>query len=121
MTEVDAKTTTEALIRAIMDHANQHDAAGMRVFLAEHMIFVNPVTGTGDVDEMVRFHANAYAAFPDMHYAIERILCDGNVAGAECRITATHHGEFMELAATSRMLDFPAVFVGEVSASNVRH
>jgi steroid delta-isomerase-like uncharacterized protein len=119
----DAPTTTtvESLIRAILDRANHHDAAGMRAYLTDEMIFVNPVTRTKDAREMVDFHAACYAAFPDMRYDIHRVVCGDDVGAAECHITATHQADFMGIAATARAVDFPAVFVCEVSGGKVSH
>ena len=54
-------------------------------------------------------------------YRIDRVVTDGNVGVAECGISATHQAEFMGLPATGRPIEFPAVFVGEVSNARVTH
>jgi predicted ester cyclase len=45
------------------------------------------------------------AAFPDLHMAAEDVLASGDKSVARVRVTGTHKGSFMGMAATGRPVD----------------
>ena len=70
-----------------------HDAVSRDVTLAE------PLHGR----EAIRNAAAMYMrAFPDIHFDIRRLACDGNVVCEEWRASGTHDGDLMGLGPTGR-------------------
>jgi steroid delta-isomerase-like uncharacterized protein len=44
------------------------------------------------------------AAFPDLHFAVEDVIAEGNKVLTRWTLTGTHEGEFMDVPATGRKI-----------------
>jgi predicted ester cyclase len=63
-----------------------------------------------DREGVKQFFAMLRAAFPDVHFAVEEMLAEGDLVAAHVKITGTHTGgEFMGIPAGGRSVDFQAM------------
>lgn len=110
---------TEKRLRSLIDRANRQDVDGLQDYLAENLVFINPVTGRTNKDGMRAFHAALFGAFPDTHYHIDHLLVVGNSVVVECTVTGTQKGDFAGVAASNRRLELPVAFSIEFSGDLV--
>jgi predicted ester cyclase len=52
------------------------------------------------------------SAFPDVHYTVEHILAEGEMAAGHITARGTHQGEFLGIAATGREVTWTETHVG---------
>ncbi len=52
------------------------------------------------------------SAFPDLHYAVENTLAEGEMAAGHVRVRGTHQGEFLGIAPTGREVTWTETHVG---------
>lgn len=62
-----------------------------------------------DREGVKQFFTMMRAAFPDVNFAPERMLAEGDVVAARVTIRGTHRGEFMGIPATGRAVEFQAM------------
>ena len=105
---------------AILDLANARDVEGMDRYLADDIKFVNPVTGPTDKNGMAGFHTALFAAFPDIHYRVDREIEHGDTAIFEATVTGTNTGPFMGQAPTGRKVELPVAFVVDVAGGKAK-
>ncbi len=55
-----------------------------------------------------------YAAFPDLHHAIETELVDGSLVGCVAMLRGTHRGPFMGMAPTGKPIRFMLLLVDRI-------
>ncbi len=99
-----------ATTRHLFDCITAGDIDGFGDQLAED--FVEHETGPGldptkaGTKELFRM---MLTGFPDLRFAPEDVLSSGDKVVARVRVTGTHTGNFMGIAATGRGVDFPAI------------
>jgi predicted ester cyclase len=62
-------------------------------------------------DEIERIYQVWFTAFPDLVFTGEDLLIDGDRAALLFHAKGTHQGEFFDLAATGRRVDFTGIFL----------
>ena len=55
-----------------------------------------------------------YAAFPDMHFEVEREFASGDSVAVCWRVTGTHQGDFFGLPPTGRKVDYHACGIFQI-------
>jgi len=54
------------------------------------------------------------AAFPNMRIEVTHSVCEGDLAVVHCRVTGTHAGDGLGVAATNRSVDFTGMTMARV-------
>ena len=95
-------TTNKALVRQFFDQVwNQGDEAAIETFLAAETVGNDPDFGTGREAFRAQWR-NWRRAFPDVHFAVEDVIAEGDKVVSRWTVTGTHQAEFMGIAATGR-------------------
>lgn len=99
--------STEANKQTIRDFFeqvwNQRDEGAIGRFVAEDAAGNDPDFGMGR-EGLKRQWRQWQAAFPDLHFAIEEIVAEGDTVVARWTLTGTHQGRFLGLAPTGRKI-----------------
>jgi steroid delta-isomerase-like uncharacterized protein len=82
---------------------NQGDEAAIDRFIAEDAAGNDPDFGMGR-EGFKRQWRQWQAAFPDLHFAIEEMVAEGDTVVARWTLTGTHQGPFLGLAPTGRTI-----------------
>ncbi len=62
-----------------------------------------------------------YAAFPDLHFEVEREFASGDQAAVCWRVTGTHRGEFAGIPPTGKRLDYHACGIVQMRGGKIAH
>jgi steroid delta-isomerase-like uncharacterized protein len=98
------RTEMKGLIERLVASWNAHDPDGVANCYAGDAVsrditLSEPLRGR----DAIRNAAAMYMrAFPDIHFDIKRVACDGDVICEEWRATGTHKGDLMGLSPTGR-------------------
>jgi len=60
------------------------------------------------------FHSKFLAAFPDIHVDVVRTIVEGEYVAVHCRVTATHAGTGLGMAATGRQATISGIAIARV-------
>jgi predicted ester cyclase len=92
--------TNKALVRRFFDEVwNQQREAAIDAYLAPDTVGNDPGFGTGR--EAFRGQWKRWCtAFPDLHFAVEELVAEGDVVVSRWILTGTHRGEFLGVAPT---------------------
>jgi steroid delta-isomerase-like uncharacterized protein len=80
-------------------------------YVGESELSADPVQGPAGVRRLMEM---VLAAFPDLHLEAEQILATENQVISRIRLTATHQGNYMGVAATGRKVSWGACNVVEL-------
>jgi steroid delta-isomerase-like uncharacterized protein len=94
------KATIEAFFEQVW---NQGDEAAIDRFIAEDAAGNDPDFGMGR-EGFKRQWRQWRAAFPDIHFAIEEMVAEGDAVVARWTMTGTHQGPFLGMAPTGRTI-----------------
>lgn len=61
-----------------------------------------------------QFLTTLFSAFPDIHFAIEDILAEGNKVAFRLALTGTHKGEFQGIPPTGKKISFGGTGIGTI-------
>lgn len=62
-----------------------------------------------------------YAAFPDLHFEVERAFACGNQGAVAWRVTGTHEGDFAGIPATGRRINYHSGGIVELRDGKISH
>ena len=90
------------LVRRFFEEVwNQGDEAAIDRYLDPDTVGTEPEFGTGR--EAFRAQWRKWrAAFPDIHFAVEDVIAEGDKVVTRWTLTGTHRGEFMGVPPTGR-------------------
>lgn len=74
---------------------------------------------TGGREEAKQFICAIRAAFPDIHYEIEHLAAEGDLVMLHLIARATHKGEFREVPATGRQVEWAGMGVLRIEDGKV--
>lgn len=94
----------KALVRRIYDLCNPAEIASTYQFYAPECIFHTP-NGDSSVEQVRDFDSKVMAAFPDISYAFDDMVAEGDEVAYRVRFTATHQGEFLGVAPTGKKVE----------------
>ena len=102
------------LMRQIYDVIATGDADRADELLAEDLIeHEDPPPGSPPGREGFKaFVRRIKTGFPDLECHIEDMTTDGDKVWARARLTGTHQGEFMGVAATGNRVEFEVIDIG---------
>jgi predicted ester cyclase len=97
-----------------------HDPAAFATGYAPHAIVTSPTGGVLEGrEEIERIARKWFLAFPDIRFASEDILIDGDRAVQIARVSGTHGGEFFGVPATGRKVDVLFALVMTVADGHI--
>jgi hypothetical protein len=71
--------------------------------------------GIGDIThgikELKESMSGLFNGFPDIHFATDEIITEGNKQATRMTITGTHKGEFMGIAPTNKKIKMPVLHI----------
>jgi steroid delta-isomerase-like uncharacterized protein len=95
----------KTLVRQFFEEVwNNGDETAIDRFIAATATGNDPVFGGGR--EAFRTQWRSWRqAFPDIHFAVEELVAEGNTVVSRWRLTGTHQGTFQGIPATGRSVD----------------
>jgi len=111
--------TPDRLVREWFEQVwNQQQVAAIDRLMAPHAVIHDLPTPTGAPMQgpagFKPFHSRFLAAFPDIHVDVLRTIVEGNHVAVHCRVTATHHGSGLGMAATGRQATISGIAIARV-------
>ena len=92
---------------------NQGDESAIDRFIAEDAAGNDPKFGVGR--ESFRLQWRKWrAAFPDINFAVEEIVAEGDTVVTRWRLTGTHLGEYLGKEATGDRVDVDGVSIDRI-------
>ena len=92
---------------------NQGDESAIDRFIAEDAAGNDPKFGVGR--ESFRLQWRKWrAAFPDINFAVEEIVAEGEIVVTRWRLTGTHLGEYLGKEATGNKVDVDGVSIDRI-------
>src|SRR5690349_24948242 len=109
MSVADLKARTQQ----IFDTFNSHDAEAAAAFFAEDAVLhdsgvAHPANGPRQIAALYDRH---YAAIPDAHVHVERMVAECDTVVVEWTSSGTHRGRLMGIPATGKRVSFKGVSV----------
>jgi len=97
---------------------NQGDESAIDRFIAEDAAGNDPKFGVGR--ESFRLQWRKWrAAFPDINFAVEEIVAEGDTVVTRWRLTGTHLGEYLGKEATGYKVDVDGVSIDRIKGGMV--
>ena len=97
---------------------NQKDESAIDRFIALDAAGNDPKFGVGR--ESFRLQWRKWrAAFPDINFAVEEIVAEGDTVVTRWRLTGTHLGEYLGKAATGNKVDVDGVSIDRIKGGMV--
>ena len=97
---------------------NQGDESAIDRFIAEDAAGNDPKFGVGR--ESFRLQWRKWrAAFPDINFAVEEIVAEGDTVVTRWRLTGTHLGEYLGKEATGNKVDVDGVSIDRIKGGMV--
>jgi predicted ester cyclase len=101
-----AMTSHADIVRAFYDAINRGDLDELDHFTdpgyVNHQL---PLDLPSDVEGTKELFSALRHAFPDLHFTVEEVVVDGDLAAAWVRMTGTHFQEFMALEPSYNQID----------------
>jgi steroid delta-isomerase-like uncharacterized protein len=100
----------------------QRDAAALAADHAPDGVVVSPTGGVLEGRaEIERIYRLWFTAFPDLTFATEELLVEGDRAALVCRVTGTHAGEFFSTPPTGRRIEVAGAFFFQFADGLITH
>ena len=98
------------------DVFNAHNPAAVDKYCTTDFVDHNPdpgMTGKGS-DELKKALINWFAAFPDIHVTVDKMVAEGDMFAAVCTFTGTMKGDMMGAKATNKPFKVTGVDVMKI-------
>lgn len=104
----------KALARAFFEEIwNKGDESAIDRFIAEDSAGNDPKFGVGR--ESFRMQWKKWRiAFPDINFAVEELVAEGNTVVSRWKLTGTHLGEYLGHPATGKKIDIDGVSIDRI-------
>jgi len=114
----------KALARRVFEENNKGKAAAMAVmdelYAADFVVHGSAegedIHGLKNVKQSMREYLNA---FPDLHYALDDMIVEGDKVVVRCTVTGTHKGEFMGIPPTNKKVKVQAIAIDRVVGGKI--
>ena len=105
----DSSANREVVERFLDDVFVRHDMSRLDEYMRDDYMQHNPDCPQGKAG-FLEFFGVIFGAMPDFHYAVKRVVADGDLVMAWCTSLGTHTGgEFLGQAATGNAVKFDVV------------
>jgi steroid delta-isomerase-like uncharacterized protein len=117
--DVSEATVNRELAQRFFEEVwNQGDEAGIDRYIAAEAAGNDPTFGAGR--EAFRTQWKKWrAAFPDLHFAIEDIVAEGDKVVTRWTLTGTHRGEFLGVAPTGRAISVAGMSLDRIAGGQI--
>lgn len=90
---------------------DERDLPGLIATLTEDCVYELPQAGRRweGHEGAARFYGELLSAFPDVHFELTNIVIGPQGVCEEARVTATHHGRWLDLAPSGERLEWTVV------------
>ena len=106
----------EALMREAYDHINAGDLGAFGEMLADDMVEHEEADGLPQTKEgVIQFFTMFRGAFSDLQMEVEDMIGSGDTVWSRVRITGTNDGDFMDMPATGKKVDFQGVDIVRIN------
>ena len=96
----------KAMYRRLIEEAfNKGNVAVLDEIIASNFIAHTPFGELKGQEGAKQAITGMHAAFPDIHYAIEDIVAEGDTVAAQVRLQGTFKGAFIDMAPTGKQLN----------------
>jgi steroid delta-isomerase-like uncharacterized protein len=114
----------KALERRVFEENNKGKAAAMAVmdelyatdFVVHGSTESEDIHGLKNVKQSMSEYLNA---FPDLHYALDDMIVEGDKVVVRCTVTGTHKGEFMGVPPTNKKVKVQAIAIDRVVGGKI--
>jgi predicted ester cyclase len=65
-----------------------------------------------NLGEYLKYRADFLRAFPDVHFAVDQVMVEGDRTAVRYHVTGTHLGDGIGCSPTGRHIDYTAMFIG---------
>lgn len=99
---------------------NDGDVDAMDEVLTEHQVYHDPAgDGEEPLSEFKQFIQGYHQAFPDLHFAVDTYIAEGDLVSFWGRTTGTHEGPLMGIEPTGNRIDIMGINVVRVEDGKV--
>jgi steroid delta-isomerase-like uncharacterized protein len=107
MSVADLKARTQQ----IFDTFNTHDAEGTAALFAEDAVLHDSSVGQPAVGprQIAALYARHYAAIPDAHVRVDRMIAEADTVVVEWTSSGTHRGKLMGIPPTGKPVSYKGV------------
>jgi steroid delta-isomerase-like uncharacterized protein len=114
---------TTALFARRQDAMNRHDVAGLTTLFAEDCVVESPTAGgvVQGLPTVEAIYRTWVTGFPDVVFATEDLLIDGDQVAWIVRAAGTDTGGFMGLPPTGRAFEVPMVMLATLNDRHIVH
>lgn len=106
----DNKTLARAFFEEIW---NKGDESAIDRFIAQDAAGNDPKFGVGRESFRIQWR-KWRIAFPDINFAIEELVAEGNTVVSRWKLTGTHLGEYLGYPATGKKIDIDGVSIDRI-------
>ena len=119
MSDDGAVARNRALARRFFEEVwNQGDESGIDRYIAAEAVGNDPTFGAGREAFRAQWR-NWRAGFPDLHFAVEDVVGEGDRVVTRWRLTGTHRGEFQGIAPTERRIDVTGMSLDRIADGRI--
>lgn len=113
----DPKDVARRYVETVWNEGNVEE---MDEVLTEHQVYHDP-TGDGEepLSEFKAFIRGYHRAFPDLQFAVDDYIAEGDLVSFWGRATGTHEGRFMGIEPTGNRIDIMGINVVRVEDGKV--
>jgi steroid delta-isomerase-like uncharacterized protein len=118
MSENQAATNRDLARRFFEEVWNRGDEAAIDRYIAADAAGNDPTFGAGR--EAFRAQWRKWrAAFPDLHFAVEDLVAEGDKVVTRWTLTGTHQGEFLGIAPTGRAVSVAGMSLDRIAGDQI--
>jgi steroid delta-isomerase-like uncharacterized protein len=106
----------KAVYRRCIEAMNKQDLAGCLEFFARDYVWHGAPPGTAPGPAGIKQINTAFwTAFPDLHFAVDDLIAEGDKVVWRVTMRGTHQGEFMGMPPTGKHVSFTAIGIDRIN------
>ena len=99
---------------------NKHDPGAIEQFLdADFVDHTPPPDIAPGVEGVKQMFTMLFAAFPDMELSVEDMVAEGDKVASRVKVSSTHQGDFMGIAATGKPVMITGIEIARFKAGKI--
>jgi steroid delta-isomerase-like uncharacterized protein len=110
----------EATVQRYYDAYNAGNVDALDDVLAPDWVDLPPQPGSGtDIENFKAVLLGSRSAFPDLFFATQDFIVEGNQVAVRSTATGTHEGTFLGVAGTGKPIEFHTIDIHRVEAGRI--
>jgi predicted ester cyclase len=106
----------KAVVRRYIEEWNKQNPAGVEELVAPNWVAHGTPPGISpDLTGLKQVFPAFFTAFPDLHFAVEDLLAEGDKVVARLTMRATHQGSFMGIPSTGEQATWTGIEVSRIA------